>query len=306
MSKKPVTLEPQVCDIMSKDVVTAGKSESVVKAAKTMTQKDIGCLVVVDKKKPVGMLTERDFLTKVVAQGKDPAKISVADAMTPGLRTVSPDTSIFKASKLMEDKDIRRLPVARGNKLLGMITSSDMVRVMDNLSMIAPRLEAAAKPTKGCYKLKPGLAYIVEEDRPKLCFEIFADLVLHGKHGLGVVRTHPEKIKDKFHLKETPLIWLTNTIAEKSIYSTDLDQIPLLIGNFLSQAKEGVVLLEGVEYLLRNNSFSNVMHMLEFVVDKVAASNSSLIISICPSCMATKELKLLERTADVIEKWQED
>jgi len=305
-ANKTVRLEPEVREIMSKDVVTVPESESVVSAAKLMSKKDIGCLVVLDGTKPVGMLTERDFLTKVVAEGKDPSGIKVKQAMSTGLRTIPPDMSVFDAGKLMDRKDIRRLPVMDKNRLVGMITSTDMVRAIDALSLVAPKREYGAKATHGRYKLKKGLAYIVEEDRPKLCFEIFADLVLHGRHGLAVVRTHPDKLRDKFRLKKTPMVWLTNTIAERSIYSTDLDQIPLLIGNFAASTQNGVVLLEGIEYLLRNNSFSRVMRMLEFVVDKIAASSSSLIISICPSCMATKELKFLERTADIIEKWQED
>jgi len=100
-----------VKDVMSKDVITAESKETVKKAAEKMAKKNIGCLVITKGKKPYGMLTERDFLRKVIAVRKNYEEIKVEDVMHVPLITVNQDVSIIKACELLQQKSFRRLPV---------------------------------------------------------------------------------------------------------------------------------------------------------------------------------------------------
>ncbi len=118
---------PSVKDIMTRDVVTIDVNQSVFEAAKLMTTKSIGCLVITRNDIPVGMVTERDFVRRIVAkQGSFEVKIS--EIMSKYLITVGPDTSLKEASRLMSANKIHRLPVLKNDKLVGIVVASDFIR----------------------------------------------------------------------------------------------------------------------------------------------------------------------------------
>jgi len=115
-------------------VRTIAPNSNIKEAAKLMTKYSIGSLVVVeeDKKNPhskkvLGILTERDVLMKVVAEGKSSEKVSVEEIMTFKLITISPDAYIDDAVFLMMQHKIKKLPVLDGDTLVGIITSTDIV-----------------------------------------------------------------------------------------------------------------------------------------------------------------------------------
>ena len=118
---------PAVKDIMSKDVVTIDENKSVFEAAELMTAKGIGCLVITRQDVPVGMVTERDFVRRVVAKKGSPDS-KVFGIMSKYLITVGPDTSLKEASRIMSDNKIRRLPVVKDKKIVGIVVASDFVR----------------------------------------------------------------------------------------------------------------------------------------------------------------------------------
>ncbi len=122
-----------VKDVMSKDVITTGPKETVKKAAEIMAEKNIGCLVITKGKKPYGMVTERDFLRKIIAVKNDYENIKVEDVMHVPLTTVSQDISIIKACELLQQKSFRRLPVTKDGKLIGIVTETDLTRALRSL-----------------------------------------------------------------------------------------------------------------------------------------------------------------------------
>ncbi len=118
---------PSVKDIMTKEVVTIETSKTVIDASKLMTDKGLGSLIVVIQAFPVGIITERDIVRRIVAK-QAPFDQKVTEVMTKTLITVEPDTSLKEAARIMSTNKIRRLPVLKNNKLVGIVAASDFVR----------------------------------------------------------------------------------------------------------------------------------------------------------------------------------
>ena len=118
---------PTVKDIMTKNVSNIEANKTVFEAAELMTSKGLGCLIVVIKAFPVGIITERDIVRRIVAKHNS-VDLKVAEFMTKTLITVEPDTSLKEAARVMSTNKIRRLPVLKNNKLVGIVVASDFVR----------------------------------------------------------------------------------------------------------------------------------------------------------------------------------
>ena len=120
--------EDTVSSIMTKNVVSVDSSETVRTALKRMVQEDVGSLIVMEKGKAVGIITERD-VTRISGSRRDTSflKGKARLIMKSPLITVGPETSIWGALELMLNKGIRRLPVTKNDKLLGIITERDIV-----------------------------------------------------------------------------------------------------------------------------------------------------------------------------------
>ena len=120
-------LMPNVKDIMTKNVVTIEASKTVFDAAELMTEKRLGCLIVVIQSFPVGIITERDIVRRIVAK-RISVDQKITEVMTKTLITVEPDTAIKEAARIMSKNKIHRLPVLEKNKLVGIVAASDFVR----------------------------------------------------------------------------------------------------------------------------------------------------------------------------------
>lgn len=117
-----------VKNVMSKPVVTVETNSTVVSSAKIMKDAKIGCLIVIDSHKtPLGIVTESDFIYKVLAE-KRSLDTHVSEVMSKEMKTIKEDESIDQAAKVMAAHRIRRLPVVRDKKLVGIVTLKDVVK----------------------------------------------------------------------------------------------------------------------------------------------------------------------------------
>jgi len=139
---------PSVKDIMTKEVVTIDAEKSVFEAAQLMTQEELGCLIVVDSALPVGIITERDIVRRIVAK-RSSVDIKVSEVMTNTLITVDPDTSLREAARVMSTNKIRRLPVLKNDKLVGIVVSSDFVRNVGKKTTTEEILDALGRYPTG-------------------------------------------------------------------------------------------------------------------------------------------------------------
>jgi CBS domain-containing protein len=130
-----------VKDLMTKRTLTIDQQKTVSEAAQLMSRKEVGDLIVVDNEMPVGIVTERDFVRRIVAKGR-PFDTKVSDVMTRPLITISPDASLKEAARKMIKHGIRRLPVLKSHKLVGILVVSDFARHLGKKTLTEGLLDA--------------------------------------------------------------------------------------------------------------------------------------------------------------------
>ena len=116
----------KVKDVMVTDVITVDVGVNVREAVERMNAQEIGCLVVLEKGHYAGILTDRDVLARVVAEARNPEKVFVGEVMSKPLTVVAPEASLEEAVRLMLEKRVKKLPVIKAKKLVGLITMTDI------------------------------------------------------------------------------------------------------------------------------------------------------------------------------------
>jgi CBS domain-containing protein len=125
-----------VSDIMSRRLITADVSETADQLGAKMAEGKVGCIIITSSTQPVGIVTERDLVVKVISRNIQPSSARAEGLMSRPLITVGPEKSVELASREMIRHRIRRLPVVQGKKLVGMVTDSDLLAISSELSEI--------------------------------------------------------------------------------------------------------------------------------------------------------------------------
>lgn len=123
-------------DIMTQRPVTVQATDTVTAAARSMRDGNIGDVVVLEEDRIQGILTDRDIVVRVLAEGRDPAQTTVGEICSRELTTLSPSDAIGKAVKIMRDKAIRRLPVVEGERPVGIVSLGDLAVESDPESVL--------------------------------------------------------------------------------------------------------------------------------------------------------------------------
>lgn len=114
---------------------------TVFEALKQMSEKEIGALVVIENKKVVGIISERDYARKIILQGKTSKETLVRDVMSSSLYSITPDNSVEEAMVLMTGKHVRHLPVFENNKFVGIISIGDVLKsIISNKDFLIDQL----------------------------------------------------------------------------------------------------------------------------------------------------------------------
>jgi len=117
-----------VRDVMAKNVKTVKTDDTVHAAVQKMNKFDIGSVIVKAGGRPVGIITETNILRRIVGPRMDPATVWAKDIMTAPLITIDPNADLAEAAKMMAQNNINRLPVMDGDKLVGLLSSTDIVK----------------------------------------------------------------------------------------------------------------------------------------------------------------------------------
>lgn len=130
-----------VSDIMKKKVISIDETKTIKEAASLMNEAKIGSIIITKDDIPVGILTERDFVTKIAVE-EIPLSVSLSQVMIKPLLVVTPNQTVWEAAEIMKNMGIHRLAVQEGGKIIGMVSTTDLVKIFSigsdsNLQRIA-------------------------------------------------------------------------------------------------------------------------------------------------------------------------
>ncbi len=119
-------------DAMSKNPISISQNDNVLESTKIMIEKHVGSLLVKEKENLLGILTERDLI-KMISLGIDPKTTKVKQIMTTKITTITPEKDIYDAITLMNNENLRRLPVVINGRVIGLITLRDILTLQPTL-----------------------------------------------------------------------------------------------------------------------------------------------------------------------------
>jgi PAS domain S-box-containing protein len=160
--------------------------------------------------------------------------------------------------------------------------------------LVEPAAESRLK-TDIKYWLDSAECFLVPEKKPIRSFEIFVDLVTHGIPGFVISRVYPEKIRRKYKLARTPMLWLSRSEKTNALSPNDLSKLNYIIEDFTRKSEESVILLDGLEYLVTQIGFETVVKHLEDLKDITVVNNSRLIVSVFKGALSEREYSILEK-----------
>jgi len=139
-------------DVMKKDVSYVNPNSTLVEAAQVMQKLNVASVPVCDQGGVIGIVTDRDIVIRNIAHGKNPQQSVVREVMTTGVVTVTPDTNVNEATKIMSTQQVRRLPVVENNNLIGFVALSDIATGDPFTFEASEALSEISKCDKPAYK----------------------------------------------------------------------------------------------------------------------------------------------------------
>ncbi len=198
-----------------------------------------------------------------------------------------------------------------------------------------PITEAMVSGSKASYRLLHRHVYLVEEEKPDFSFEMFAD-ILKGRcfdcenddsfsceslecatcklpcpcrtctkyksrtQGLIVTRQHPNALRSRFFIQTTPILWLSSVAGKDNMDPAKINLLTDYIVSFMERSQNGVVLVDGIEYLVTSNDFPKVAKSLDRWAETAMTSACRLVVTVDPKAFSGKELALLEKHKVVV------
>ncbi len=226
-----------------------------------------------------------------------------------------------------------RLTLTAGVALSGLIFAYSIAS--GQMTMIVPTAERLTSASKAKYRLLHRYAYLVEEQKPEFAFKLFLEILKarcwdceedesfecesldcsacklpcpcrtckkykSRAQGIVVTRLFPKEVRTKHYLQTTPIVWLSTVAGKDSLDPAKLSLLTDSLVNFMEKSQNGVVLVEGIEYLVTSNDFHRVLKAIDRWTETAMTSSARLIISLDPRSFDHKEVAMLERTREVV------
>ncbi len=150
-------------------------------------------------------------------------------------------------------------------------------------------------------ELNPGRSYLIEEEKPVNVFRLLSKYTEGKGNGLIITRSNPKRIRERYNLKTERILWLTDreSTTEETMPPT-LERLIYSIEEFIRASGKGAVMLDGIEYLISNNSFEAVLRFIRRLVDHISESQFVMLLSLSPKTMKEQEVKIVEREMEVV------
>lgn len=129
-----------ISHIMTRRVITADPDTNAVDLVKKMMEENVGCIIVSKNDQPMGIVTERDIVRKLVSKNLKPNSITIKELMSEPIITVPHDMSLLDVTKKMSQMKLRRFPVVKDGKMAGIVSETDIISVSSDLDKIREEL----------------------------------------------------------------------------------------------------------------------------------------------------------------------
>ena len=139
-----------------------------------------------------------------------------------------------------------------------------------------------------------GGVYLAKNNVEKT-FDVFVDGVLGGLEGLCITRKFPPKVRSKYGLEKTHIVWLTTEKLKGQVTVNSLQDLSILIRDFLENTRRSIVFLDGAEYLITNYGFESFIRFLQLNRSRFEQKESILVVPIVEEAMDAKHVRLMER-----------
>ncbi|HIJ16239.1 MAG TPA: DUF835 domain-containing protein [Thermoplasmata archaeon] len=236
--------------------------------------------------------------------------------------------------------ELARITLMMGVAVSGIIFAYSIAK--GEMVMFAPpRTEAMVSSSKASYRLLHRHVYLVEEEKPDFSFKMFAD-ILKGRcfdcenddsfpceslecgtcrlpcpcrtctkyksraQGLIVTRQYPHEVRSKFFIQTTPILWLSTVAGKENMDPAKMSLLTDYLINFMEKSHNGVVLVDGIEYLVTSNDFPKVAKSLDRWAETAMTSDCRLVITVDPRAFSDRELALLEKNKEVVRPSADD
>jgi hypothetical protein len=157
------------------------------------------------------------------------------------------------------------------------------------------------------YLVEPGYIYKVEERKAMKTFDILSELVTHGYQGLAITIQSPDIVKRKYGFEKTPIFWLSKwKRCEEWVDATKLEKLGFILRNFLKDAEKGVVVMDGLDYLITMYNFNKIAKLIQGLYEFNTHNRSQIIIPINPDVLEKKEMAILDRYLESVPEKIED
>ena len=166
--------------------------------------------------------------------------------------------------------------------------------VLETTNLTVEPTKEIIRPSEGKRRLDFGSSYLIA-DNVVLAYELFMDSVMTGIEGLCITRIMPRRVREEYGIKRTPIVWLTDEIAEEEKTIQSLQDLSILISNYVQKATKPVILIDGIEYLISHKGFESVYHFMQAKRTQMEANQGILIVPFFRDALEPKETKLLER-----------
>ncbi len=158
------------------------------------------------------------------------------------------------------------------------------------------------EPFAGGPSLAGGRCYLIKAPRPDQAYRLLEDLVAAGRPGLVIGRRHPDRLREEMPaLRSCRILWLSHTPGEDHVSPMALQNMSHNINRFLDENPRGAILLDGLESLVSNNRWEQVMPTLEALNEAVMLRQAVVLVPVHPAAFGARELALLERALEVYE-----
>ncbi len=161
--------------------------------------------------------------------------------------------------------------------------------IKHRLFIVKPSIEEHME-TPERYSLEGGMGYFVNEERPDIGYQVFFDRITHGDFGLCISKLAPDKIRKRYNLVRTPILWLTFKNVEKSISPKNVDGLASVISDFVRRTQKSLVFLDCFDQIKFAIGFDRALSVLKDFMRLCSENNSTILMSIPPNMFEVEQL----------------